>query len=1506
MHRLLFSLVTILLPGTLIAAIGDINPFGSSNIGSTREIYLTSEKTETGLFMPDYKDPQQADEDVITPEEQEVHGLAAFIKEQSRYFDRIDSSMVMDLPAGIVSNNGILDYTIIVKKMVITPDSGAYLEVCMSFEIPQNGKKIAFVGKHIPFSFSGGIRGEARIELLGDKSIPLSENIRIILNDTGTYVAFDCNGFKSMGIDAGVEFSQNIFVPEKPDGTPDESKLLTTNFVTTIYDWNDLIVELSIPAFQVKGLKGVGFYINKAVFDFSDLNNASGIVFPQGYESSYFGGEGMSIKLWRGFYLHQGTIKLPKEFKKKDTPERLTFFASHLIIDENGLSGALGVAHLLNLGDGDMSSWAFSIDSLYLYLVANQLTEGGFNGIMNIPVFRENSALDYSAIVSTGGNYSFTVSCKKPLEMNMWAAQLVLQPTSSVTIAAVNGKFEPQADLTGTLSITNSNSSGGSDGEESNSVLAIGGISFEHMIIRTKTPYIEVGALSLGMGGTNDLGKFPITLKEIGFKSEESRTGISFTVDVNLMDSKDGGFSGGGGVIIWGKRDEISNKWKYDGVEVTKLYVDIDNGEAFKLKGQVIFFRKDSTYGKGFRGDLDATFNVIELQATALFGCVNSMRYWYADAMVNLQNGIPCGTFSIYGFGGGAYHHMRQQGFNENKGSVLGATRSGIVYIPTNEVSLGIKASIALGLAKKEVLNGDVTFEISFNRHGGINQVGFEGNAYFLTSEYTTQTSDVTANAKGMASGNDEPAKTTNADRAQISGSIKLLYDVSNKVFHGDIKIYANVAGGLVRGIGPQNLAGWAVIHFAPGEWYIHIGSPTNPVGLEIARILKTKSYFMVGTNIPGSPPPPAKVSEILGGVDLDYMRDLNKLGEGNGIAFGASVEINTGDITFLIFYARLEAGIGFDIMLKDYGDAYCEGRSGTIGINGWYANGQAYAYIEGSVGIKVSLPFYSGKYEILSIGVASVLQTKGPNPFWMRGIVGGRYSILNGLVKGNCKFEFTIGEECKLIAGNPLGGVKIISEITPGEGSTEVDVFNTPQVVFNMPVGKIMSIVAENDVTRTFRIKLEYFKIKDGSVEVPGTISWNDENDVAAYNNTDILSPQKKITAEVQVSFEELINSVWRVVTEKGQKAVENMTVSFVTGIAPDYIPLSNVEYSYPIINQYNFYKNEYSQGYIKLKKGQPYLFEPNSKFVQKIKFISDAGSPTVNFIYANTMITYNLPANLVNSKVYSFDLMNVPAQAAGAIDRNVDTVVTNMAKETDAGGELTVKTKEAEGTIETLQEKSLLAYYFRTSAYSTFTEKLNGMEVSIGWQRPLRINVDELGITFHGTEMFDKMETHWTDEIIPVVQFEAVFAETDWYNNTMKPILYNNYPLVSTATISWRDPAVIGVPPVKAAYIRQYPNNRMVTDEDISATGGEGTPDVSAIVYNVNHFTDYDFYDVRNKLASYYSTRPVTNNQVQNILGSMAPGMVKGNYPVNVKYVLPGTNTVTSTKRFNIENPF
>jgi hypothetical protein len=366
--------------------------------------------------------------------------------------------------------------------------------------------------------------------------------------------------------------------------------------------------------------------------------------------------------------------------------------------------------------------------------------------------------------------------------------------------------------------------------------------------------------------------------------------------------------------------------------------------------------------------------------------------------------------------------------------------------------------------------------------------------------------------------------------------------------------------------------------------------------------------------------------------------------------------------------------------MIKKYSSEYhCVGSTDPIGINGWFANGQAYAYVQGKIGIKVRLRFYKGNFDILSIGAAAVLQAKGPNPFWMRGIVGGYYRILGGLVKGTCKFEVTIGKECQIVGNsNPLEGVDIIAQLSPTKGTANVDVFNAPQVAFNIPIGEVFEITDIENRQRSFRGKLVEFTVKDGSDPILGTLRWNDDNDVLAFDSRDVFPPQKELKAFVKITFEELVNGRWVTVVFEGKEVEETGETVFTTGDAPDHIPAENVAISYPLVGQYNFYPKEYNQGFIQLKKGQPYLFTPGPEWIQTLHLTNVAAGTyaetSVSYDAGKVRVNFAIPANgIQNNKMYSLAILNLP-KSAGVVDQNVTNVETELK---GAGDDATLTTK-------------------------------------------------------------------------------------------------------------------------------------------------------------------------------------------------------------------------------------
>ncbi|MFZ6011685.1 MAG: hypothetical protein ACOYXT_15185 [Bacteroidota bacterium] len=1443
------------------------------------------------------------------------------IRETQNYISNLNDVSLFQLPVGIPKLVNGLNYDIGIYAIRLLP-THAEVDVLMQFEMPQNGKVLTFQAKGIKFTRAGGIVGDAKLSLVGDYGINFTgDKVQLILHGslagTGTYVTMDCDGFKEMGLDAEVKFSRDILVPEDASGNVKEGNV-SAAFKANLSNWNDLLIQLSMPAFQVQSLKGFGFTASDAVFDFSDTRNAPSVVFPENYQSSQFlpGNQ----NLWRGFYMRELSVRMPAQFEKKSGGGKTTLSATNLIIDSDGISGFFAGSNLLPLKEGNMNGWAFSVDSLAIELQANELMHAGFKGDIVVPVSGEKTPLNYQAVISDGNNYLFSVSPAKDMEFDLWkAGKVEIYESSYIEVRVQDKKFLPKASLNGRMNVKASLSQGGQGVE-------LADIRFEKLEIQSVRPFLKVGSFSFGSEAAQQkMAGFPISIKNVALKNvSDTEVALDFNLLLNLVGEEGGSFAADAGLSVIGTMNAESGwqTWRYKEVNVRSIKVDI-NGGAFKINGSLTFYRNDVSYGDGFNGVVKAEFTPnIKVSATAIFGNVKGYRYWYADAMASFKPGIPVFPgVAFYGFGGGAYYRMKMD--NTGAGSELGKTASGVVYIPDEKSGLGIKAILNIGTAPDDkAFNGDITFEISFYKGGGVRFVSLTGNGFIATPGLDASVEKLKASASKMADAFDELEKTAastgagkiadqesmmtaihgdlknSGEKGAISARMFISYDFENRILHGNFNAKINVASILTGG-------GEAVLHFAPEEWYVYIGTPDNRFNLSVGIgpiRAGTDSYFMVGTKIPGSPPPPAKVAKILGGKNYDYMKSLNDIGKGAGFAFGASLNISTGDLKFLMFYARFDAGAGFDIMLKNYPSTYCAQTNRRIGINGWYANGQAYAYFDGSIGIRVRVFGRRKKVEILSIGAAALLQAQLPNPFWMRGAVGGHFSVLGGLVRGNCKFEITLGDQCDIIKKESeeraVDDIQVIAQLTPAAGETEVSVFNTPQVVFNMPVDKEFKLV-ENEQEKSFKIKLDHYKLVTASGQViPGTIEWNENHDVLAYNSFEVLPPSQDIKSIVQVSFEEKISGNWVPVQESGKIVLETSEISYKTGPAPDYIPHSNIAYSYPIIGQVNLYRDENREGYIKLIKGQSYLFEPGSEWKQ-IGRMTDAtgGKIEHDFTYSNSTVNFNIPSDLKTGSVYTFELVNVPSQRSGAVDRNVSEV-TNKIQGGDESVSTEVATKKAEGSISDLQEKSIFNGYFRSSTYPTLNAKLNALTKSNGTSWQIYNGVHELSFRYAGAELFDKYETGATSNTESLMKFEAVL-DNDWYTDRIAPLLYEGYP-VAGLRIKHRAEQSLGVPPIMAVFFREQSD--MVLKDPVTPIIMSAAQ--ASVVYNLPLEMARDYSDLVHQAANYSISS--TNTRINALLTTPYPNLPAGVYNIRIRYVLPGTKKVTTERIIPINYVF
>lgn len=1467
-------------------------------------------------------------EDSATVRNFAINAVASLDK-NNHYTDFLTPNDLNELPVGLKHTINNITYKIAISSAVFHP-TYAELTVFAKVEIPQSPGVLFFGISGLKLSYEGGIVGDAKLTLIGDIPIDFNGgNGKVILKggldltngqalDGLTYITMDCKGFKEMGLAADVVFPRSLLIPcaENGDQLTDINKKVTGSFKTVVSDWNDILVNINLPKFQIAKLKDVVFTAANATFDFSDKRNSLNVLFPAGYEAQYMSYP--SPGMWRGIYIQNLDVMLPKAFAKKNSKQRISFGSNNLIIDNNGVSGSFYGKNILSYNEGSASGWKFSVDEFNIDLEANKLVGAGFKGNIGLPVGeKDTDALRYEAVITGDNKYWLTVAPKDKLDFNLWQAKVTLEKNSYVKLLVEDDKFLPEANLYGRLDIMARTKPGDSTTKP---LANFKGIEFKGLRLKTVSPYLTVEYF--GYDGELSVANFPVSVDSIALTSTQMETSLSFGLKVTLMDA---GFKADTRLNFTSSFEQQDGlqKWKFKKLGLSAIKLNHVNIGGASLDGELNLLDSDPVYGDGFGGGISAKFEslALEVQVRAIFGR-KDFRYWFVDGKASFGTGVPVlppVPFNIKGFVGGIYYRMSKISQNASSDSKSLMPE----YKPDKAMGLGVKAGLLFNVANDMVVDGMVEFEMAFNHNGGLNYIGLFGSAKFMGKIPVVDDAlnkaagvlkgvqdDIAAQLEGLSDNlkieklatlqtlkDNDPQQAARAVSNKVDFSegfaayLGISYDFQARTFHANFDIYINAAKGLLRGVGANNRAGYAVMHFAPKDWYIYMGTPTDPVGIQFgigSFSLKTESYFMIGTKIPGSPAPPHEVADILG-VDmrqLDYMRDVNALGDGKGFALGSRLSISTGDISFLILYANFKAGVGFDLMLKEYPDAHCEGSSEPIGIHGWYANAQAYAYLQGELGVKVNLWFLKTRIPIIKAGVAALLQAKLPNPSWFRGYIGVQYNVLGGLIKGRANFKVQLGDECKIVNGgqeNPVG-INVIADMSP-KTPDGVDVFAAPQVALNFPVERDIPITDESG-SKTFRIKLEKFELTENGKPISGKLEWNAGKDAVSFLSTEILPPNTAIKAYAKVSFVQLVGGSWQTVYMDGKKAEEEKSIDFKTGTAPESIPLTNIDYSWPVVDQRNFYKSESNTGYVQLKRGQTYLFNVPG-FKQDMTFKKENGTTvpvTYQYISENQQLKFNIPQVDGNSN-YNFELVS---KSQGTTSGTTSNTLTK----TTAEGDVTeITNKQAQDIIRADGGKVLLGYNFHSSAFGTFKEKVDGINGVQDLFGKVSSDVIDLRKTVAQYEAFDLAEisgTAYTNSK-PLLQPVALL-DNAYYIQDIHPLNYEKYPVAGDIKLS-RDTTELGLAPRKALPI-------LLSYQINVEQGNFNTQFVNQrmpYIYDLPRIYKSDFQELQNQVVNRFLGTPV-QKQYEWLINGHFPFMREGNYKVQYRFILPDGSVGTS----------
>jgi len=1281
-----------------------------------------------------------------------------------------DSKNLLPLEVYNKGEGGENKYLVLLDNIVIHSNSPATMDVYLVVEdINEEKQKLVFNSLNKTFTPKGLVGGQGKIGLGTQIDIKLNNSIKLILPANENYISWDCEGFQTFNLSAELEICRNYITPLDTDLKPlPQDERFKVHINANFSDWLQTVIDInSETPFAVTGYEDIKWNLNDLTIDLSDTYTPS-FSLPNGYSGPYANSVNLTPQ-WRGVYIKNLTAYLPKSWSK-DTTKHISVEISEAIIDGNGFTGVIEGNDVLPFDQGSMGGWKFSVDNIQMVFVQNHIRGGGFGGYLNIPIMKDDN-LEYTASIFPENHYIFSISPPpNKTKFNMFCAEVNLSNNCKVEAEYIAGKFKAKATLSGQLSVTPSLVS---SKDNTGTHIDLPKVTFKDFELSTEDPYFSPGEwhVSNSIGGTyNGFGVFVKNIYPYKWTDDSDPTSgnngnIALNIDLTLALTKDSpGVKAHGGFGIKGRRNNdggITN-WDFAGFDFRELLVEGSFPGVKKIFGYIRKYDGSNStvtingtqvdYGTGFRGALEVQFAKIgtSLSAVGQFGSIgegdDKYKYFFVDALANLGMGIPLSPIplKIQGFGGGLSYHMDRQFSYDNLDwnkdittppSGLGQSFSGTVYLPDSNIWLGLQATMLISATKEEAFNGSVSFGIQFIDHGGIDKIQMYGEGKFMEPISIGSIPEISLSSFKKEKPFDEAAPS---GTAAIKAYFNLEIDFASGIFTGNLTAFMDAQLGSVNmhGDGGNNKLIDASLYFSKDKWHIYIGTPTKRAGIMLSALgLKAKlnAYIDIGTEIPDFPGVPANVRSVVGDININNsMRN-----SGAGFMFGASFN-TTATLNAIVASASVEAEIGFDIMLRKYKNATCAGMSGEVGINGWYATGQMWAYLAGELKI-VGITVFKA-------GVAAVFQAQLPNPWWLRSTFGIKYKNWRGKTKSRT-VTVEIGERCIMSGSNASQlGFSIISDVQPGGDTILVKVNTAPIVYLNVPLER-KSKITMGGTEKEFEAKnfTATLTTKDG-YELPITIDTSNmySRKIIPVN---MLPPNDTITLKLSVDL--YINGV------KSNDNSETRDIVYITDGPLDYIPESNVSDAYPFNGMVNFYRNEYlkHKGFIDLNIGQTQLIYDLPEGVENyVRITSSSGEIKIEepYTYNYGRIEYDIdPGALVPGEQYKLELIKKPVSA-------------------DSG--------DSQPT-----EKIIYSMYFRVSNYenikSKFESIVSGTSSSSGlppYQKTGGYTILQRDV---GDEPFSQAEIDKVYGFDKLIDYYIDFGNNAWFNE-YKTYMYDKFP--------------------------------------------------------------------------------------------------------------------------------
>lgn len=1081
--------------------------FDSLKVNAAKQVVKGQANAEIDATAPQY--PQQWAINQATSwnwTKQSVKWVDDFIKQKGAIVKSVNNMNVpMKLPLGF---NNVKGFTICISEMkFLTTD--AVLASVATVPLAKLDDTLSFGLKQIPIC-PQGFGKSGRLEILQDIDVRgLTQNQPTFAiaakaptnSRQGCYITFGCdNNSDTLAMDIDVTFPRAWMTP-RPD--PDSTKQSIANLKGKTINWSEWMLVGNLTASTFANTNGLGLVIDTLAFDYSDLENPPGIVFPANYV-------GITDTTFNGFYAKRIKLWMPDGWRTfADTDAAPQFTAEKLIINKNGFTGTLVGSNIVQFPKANLNRLAASVDTVKVVLLNSNLTTAYMRGKITLPITDTTSAngILYKALFNgTQKTFDFSLTPTGTLDLKLFAgAKLTLLATSSLTMSIKKGAKKFYMVLNGDVGWNNADIQVGQ--KKINIDLSPDFENFSLGYDEAVSPNLSLSPGDWSYASAQKkLAKIPVTIDKIKFTqpavqgAEALRVKLAFDLIISLDSNRIGG-KGTFDIMGSVERNEPGSKHKFRpkflDFNVSKVIV-FAHLPAVSIDGELNFYNDDPLWGNGFSATIKAKFKELQLQldAAAMFGSKvdntnTRFRYWFVSAKAILP---PPGIvflpgYAFYGFGATAWRrvNVNMTGAKPDVNQVANATSkaanavSGATMVPDKNIGFGFRALAVLGTSPDpSKMNADVAIMGQFSNSGGMTNIGFQGDIWLK-------------------------AKLLERANAPVKGTLNITYDFTTRIF--DLNATVTVNKPPVTGNGNLKVH----LEGLTGIWYVKLGEPTNRNTLNVNFLgtsISANTYFMFGKNIT---PPTGFTQRTVNGLASAgcYGMTPSSAGtsaaiSGNGFAGGLDVGFDSGERTRNIVgrvYAKWRFAGGFEFnasVLRYPNGSLC----GYDGMNWWYVQANAAAYAIASAGVWISPKKISDgcivcctknhpsgcTFNIAQIKFGAWAQAGFPNPSWVEGQASGSYDVLGGAFSGSFNAEFNVGTKCTpappaaaTVAAQDVAEEQknqLIKSVEPANNTTNfshkdaVRVLYTfePNVAFALPEQQGGS--AGNTVNRTFQAK--------------------------------------------------------------------------------------------------------------------------------------------------------------------------------------------------------------------------------------------------------------------------------------------------------------------------------------------------------------------------------------------------------------------------------------------------